>query len=66
MALMFARLLDVPKDNIVPVGAPKPGDTPRPRDCHLSTKSLEALGVQVQAEKSFEDWWTSYFASQSN
>lgn len=63
MAHTFARLLNLPTDHIQAVSdEPKPGDTPRPRDCHLSTAALDQLGVDTRAAISFEDWWRAYFA----
>ena len=63
MAHTFARLLQLPTDHIQAVSdEPKPGDTPRPRDCHLSNAALEQLGVDVRAAVSFEAWWAAYFA----
>ena len=63
MARTFARLLNLPTDHIQAVSdEPKPGDTPRPRDCHLSNAALEQLGVDTQAAASFEAWWAAYFA----
>ena len=61
MANIFARLLGVPTDHILSVSdAPSPGDTPRPRDCHLSTAALEKLGVDVKPAMPFEEFWRLY------
>ncbi|KAG0150935.1 hypothetical protein CROQUDRAFT_651787 [Cronartium quercuum f. sp. fusiforme G11] len=57
IAMIFANLLGISGDNIVRVSeGPKPGDTIRPRDCHLSTRALESLGIDISTV-GFEDWW---------
>lgn len=63
MARLFARLLGVSTEHIEAVSdAPKPGDTPRPRDCRLSNAALQKLGIDTSAAQKFEDWWRAYFA----
>lgn len=65
IAVVFANLLNLPIDNLVRVSeGPKAGETIRPRDCRLSTKSIEALGIDVSTV-SFEDWWKTEFKSKS-
>ncbi|KAK4053208.1 hypothetical protein OIO90_003982 [Microbotryomycetes sp. JL221] len=41
---------------------PKPGETVRPRDCHLSNKELQQVGIDTSTVD-FEDWWQQWFAS---
>lgn len=44
---------------LIPVReGPKPGETRRPRDCHLSTEALKALGIDTKEEESFESWFS--------
>lgn len=48
---------------LVPVReGPKPGETKRPRDCHLSVAALQKLGIDTREEESFE----SYFSRKEN
>lgn len=62
MARLFAKLLGVSSDHLVAVSdEPGPGETPRPRDCHLSTAALEKLGIDVNPAQGFESWWAQYF-----
>ncbi|GAA6013045.1 hypothetical protein JCM11491_000951 [Sporobolomyces phaffii] len=35
---------------------PRPGDTIRPRDCHLSNRALEGLGIDCTPAQTFEEW----------
>ncbi|GJN89313.1 hypothetical protein Rhopal_002293-T1 [Rhodotorula paludigena] len=60
---LFARLHHPPLDlgdNLVRVSeGPKPGETIRPRDCHLSNRAIEALGIDTNTVD-FEQWWTTY------
>ncbi|GAA5989543.1 hypothetical protein JCM10908_000524 [Rhodotorula pacifica] len=63
MAKIFARVhepaLEV-GDNLVRVDdGPKPGQTVRPRDCHLSNRAIEALGIETSTVD-FESWWRAY------
>ncbi|EGG03146.1 uncharacterized protein MELLADRAFT_90437 [Melampsora larici-populina 98AG31] len=65
IAVVFANLLNLPIDNLVRVSeGPKAGETIRPRDCRLSTKSIETLGIDVSTV-SFEDWWKNEFQSKN-
>ena len=43
-SLLFAKLLGLPSDHLVNNTKPAAG-TPRPRDCHLDTSRLQALGI---------------------
>lgn len=58
MCQVFAEILGLPLDRIV---ANKDGNDPnskvqRPYDCHLSTKTLKELGIDVSTQ-SFLGWW---------
>ncbi|KHJ36235.1 putative substrate binding domain-containing protein [Erysiphe necator] len=55
MCSIFAKIMDLPQDNIIPIETPN-DDTPRPYDCHLSTKQLREIGINV-CSVDFEDWW---------
>ncbi|BGP39999.1 hypothetical protein JCM10450v2_003979 [Rhodotorula kratochvilovae] len=63
ISLLFARLHASPLelgDHLVRVSeGPKPGETVRPRDCHLSNRAIEALGIDTQTVD-FEAWWADY------
>lgn len=60
MVMLMADLVDLPphrRSNLICVlDSPKSGQTPRPRDCHLSNKSLERLGIKVETTD-FKEWW---------
>ncbi|BGO94059.1 hypothetical protein NBRC10512_003692 [Rhodotorula toruloides] len=60
---LFAELHNPPLklgDNLVRVTeGPKPGETVRPKDCHLSNRAIEALGIDTRTVD-FEQWWTEY------
>ena len=47
LCVLFGELLGVPVAHLTRNPAPPPGAA-RPRDCHLSTSRLEALGLYVQ------------------
>ncbi|GAA6058099.1 hypothetical protein JCM3770_001112 [Rhodotorula araucariae] len=63
ISLLFARLHTPPLEvggNLVRVSeGPKPGETIRPRDCHLSNRAIEALGIDTRTVD-FEAWWADY------
>lgn len=55
---LFAEIMGVPLDGMV---ANTEGNDPnasvqRPYDCHLSTKALKDLGINV-ATQDFKGWW---------
>ncbi|GAA6027212.1 hypothetical protein JCM8097_002489 [Rhodosporidiobolus ruineniae] len=60
---LFASLHSPPLelgDNLVQVTeGPKPGETIRPRDCHLSNREIEKLGIDTTT-MDFEQWWKEY------
>lgn len=65
ICLVFAKILAVPHDHIIPDAEPPSGAgaTTRPRDCHLLTTETEDL--QVGGELSlgpslFEEWWSEH------
>ncbi|KPV75524.1 uncharacterized protein RHOBADRAFT_44031 [Rhodotorula graminis WP1] len=64
IAQLFARLHNPPLelgDNLVRVSdGPKPGETVRPQDCHLSNRAIEALGIDTSRCVDFEAWWREY------
>ncbi|KAJ7158184.1 hypothetical protein C8R43DRAFT_360366 [Mycena crocata] len=63
MCLIFAKILGLPHDHIVP-DAEEPtgaGATTRPKDCKLYTQETEDLGLEDGLGLSlFEEWWTGY------
>merc|ERR1712080_195266 len=65
MAQILARVRQPPLevgDNLVRVDeGPKPGETVRPRDCHLSNRAIEALGIDTTTVD-FETWWRAYLS----
>ncbi|KAL0578224.1 hypothetical protein V5O48_003761 [Marasmius crinis-equi] len=63
MCLTFAKILGVPHGHINPDAEPPKGASAasRPRDCQLSTKETEELGIEGGLGLSiFEEWWTAY------
>ncbi|KAJ8503467.1 hypothetical protein ONZ45_g10828 [Pleurotus djamor] len=63
MCLIFAKILKLPHEHIIPDDAPPSGASAvsRPRDCQLYTKETEDLGVDGGLGLSlFEEWWTEY------
>jgi dTDP-4-dehydrorhamnose reductase len=54
----FGEIMGLPITNIVPntEGNDPNASVQRPYDCHLSTKALKDLGIDVTA-MSFTDWW---------
>jgi S-adenosylmethionine synthetase len=63
ICLFFAKTLGI--QNIETLLEPVrqgnlPGETRRPRDCHLSNKALEQLGIDVREDQTFFDWFTAY------
>jgi len=64
MCLIYAKILKLPHAHITPdPDPPKPGSTPRPRDCKLDTQATEVLinGEMLDCV-GFEDWWTERLA----
>ena len=65
MTEIIAKALRLPIDHIIRDSAKpqlKPGETERPENTQLSTKSLIEIGVDVSEEKPFDAWWTVYIA----
>ncbi|KAI6106920.1 hypothetical protein EDD16DRAFT_1695153 [Pisolithus croceorrhizus] len=61
MCVIFAKILGLPHQHIAPDDSPPSGATPRPRDCRLSTKETEELGVEGGLGcRKFEEWWIGY------
>lgn len=61
ICLIFAKILGLPHHHIVPDDSPPSDATPRPRDCRLSTKETEELGVEGSLGCcKFEEWWIGY------
>jgi len=62
ICLVFARILDLPHEHIIPdVGPPPPGSVPRPRNTQLYLRETEDLGVEGGlGTGGFEEWWTGY------
>jgi S-adenosylmethionine synthetase len=60
----FAKCLNIEDTSfLIPVTeGPKPGDTRRPRDCHLSNAALEKLGIDTSEGTSFETWFSKELA----
>ncbi|GAA5851234.1 hypothetical protein JCM8547_004176 [Rhodosporidiobolus lusitaniae] len=63
IAQLFASLHSPPLNvgnNLIRISeGPKPGETVRPRDCHLSNREIEKLGVNTETVD-FKEWWTEY------
>ncbi|KXN92146.1 Methionine adenosyltransferase 2 subunit beta [Leucoagaricus sp. SymC.cos] len=67
MCLIFAKILRISHSHIIPDSNPTTGAgaTTRPRDCHLSTKETEDLGIEGGLGLSlFEEWWSKYLKAQ--
>ncbi|EIW69634.1 hypothetical protein TREMEDRAFT_68791 [Tremella mesenterica DSM 1558] len=60
MTQIIARHLHLPISHITPETVVPPGATSRPQDAQLSTRSLQDIGVDVDEEMSFDDWWREY------
>lgn len=63
ICITFARILGI--DGVETLLEPVrqgnlPGETRRPRDCHLSNSKLESLGIDAGEEQSFESWFKEY------
>ncbi|KAG9286777.1 hypothetical protein G9A89_012327 [Geosiphon pyriformis] len=57
MCSVLADILGIPFDHITPeVKKPVDTDATRPYDCHLSNKSLEAIGI-ITNYVPFRSWW---------
>lgn len=54
----FGEIMDMPTTGIVPnaEGNDPNASVQRPYDCHLSTKALKDLGIEVST-MDFTDWW---------
>jgi len=61
ICLVLANILSVPHTHITPdASVPSPeAAASRPKDCQLSMRVLERLGVDVGGH-GFEEWWTEY------
>lgn len=65
ISLIFAGLLGLSQQatqNLIPQpDGPKPGssETIRPKDCRLSNRALDRLGIRIQTAD-FSDWWKEY------
>lgn len=60
ISYLFAKLLNITDTSFlepVKVGN-QPGETRRPRDCHLSVDALKKIGIDCSEEESFEEWFT--------
>ncbi|KAF8853797.1 NAD(P)-binding protein [Acephala macrosclerotiorum] len=55
---LFAEIMGLPLDGMVPntEGNDPNAKVQRPYDCHLSTKALKELGIEV-ATQDFRGWW---------
>ncbi|CZR56359.1 related to methionine adenosyltransferase regulatory beta subunit [Phialocephala subalpina] len=55
---LFAEIMGLPLDGIIPntEGNDPNAKVQRPYDCHLSTKALKDLGIEV-ATQDFKGWW---------
>ncbi|KAG6876077.1 hypothetical protein C0992_001039, partial [Termitomyces sp. T32_za158] len=67
ICLVFAKILNLPHDHIIPDAKPPTGTeaTTRPRDCQLYTRETEDLHIGEDGDASlglslFEEWWTTY------
>ena len=67
MCLVFAKILGLSHDHIIPDTHPPTGAdaTTRPRDCHLSTKETEDLDIPGGLGLSlFNEWWSQRLGKQ--
>lgn len=67
MCLVFAKILGLSHDHIIPDTHPPTGAdaTTRPRDCHLSTKETEDLDIPGGLGLSlFNEWWSQHLGKQ--
>ncbi|KAF7316204.1 RmlD-sub-bind domain-containing protein [Mycena indigotica] len=67
MCLIFAKILSLPHEHIIPDAAPPTGAgaTTRPRDCRLGTKETDDLALDGGLGLGlFEEWWTGYLQKQ--
>ncbi|EJD42539.1 NAD(P)-binding protein [Auricularia subglabra TFB-10046 SS5] len=63
ICLIFAKILGLPHDHIIPDAEPPKGEaaTTRPRDSQLSTAETELLGIPGGlGYNGFEEWWTAH------
>ncbi|GAA5961836.1 hypothetical protein JCM3765_004090 [Sporobolomyces pararoseus] len=44
---------------------PQPGDTIRPKDCHLSNRALKELGINCSTARTFEEWSKDFVKGQA-
>jgi hypothetical protein len=58
MCQLFGEIMGAPIDRIVPntEGNDPNASVQRPYDCHLSTKALQGLGIDVSTQD-FVGWW---------
>ncbi|GAA5913930.1 dTDP-4-dehydrorhamnose reductase family protein [Sporobolomyces salmoneus] len=66
---IFARSHSPPlvlEDNwfVRDAAGPQPGDTVRPKDCHLSNRALEQLGIDCKTAQTFEEWAKEFVRGQ--
>lgn len=65
MTKIIAKHLQLPIDHVISDSArpvSKPGQTERPENTQLSTKSLTDIGVDTREDASFDEWWGKYIA----
>ncbi|CAH7687317.1 hypothetical protein BY996DRAFT_8385599 [Phakopsora pachyrhizi] len=65
ISLTFSRILNLSQtsiSNLVRVYDPPKSDesTVRPKNCRLSNRSIEELGIDTSKTVSFEDWWKDH------
>jgi S-adenosylmethionine synthetase len=63
MTRVIAESLGLPiKHVIADTNKPqtKPGQTERPENTQLSTRSLQDVGIDVGEEKAFAEWWAEW------
>lgn len=60
MTKAIAKALNASIDHITPVSTKPTSGTERPWNTELSVKTLEDLGVNVEEETPFDQWWLQY------
>lgn len=63
MTVIIAKHLGLPIDHVKSDAQKpviKPGQTERPENTSLSTKSLKEIGVDTREDMSFDQWWAKW------
>ena len=63
MTRIIATALGLPYSHVIPdANKPevKPGQTERPENTQLSTRSLQDVGIDTREDEAFEGWWKKW------